>query len=66
MVNIKSILYMLILPFTIWAIGGLDLNRFFKQSKIYQARFIYLMLAVSMSYLVVNFLYDFFINFKII
>jgi len=63
---IKAILYIMLLPFTIWAMEGLDLNRFFKQSRIVQARIMYLMLAISISYLVVNFLYDFFINFKII
>lgn len=63
---IKAILYILLLPFTIWVMEGLDLNRLFKQSRVYQARIMYLMIAVSISYLVVNFLYDFFINFKII
>ena len=63
---IKAILYILILPFTIWAMEGLDLNKFFKQSRVYQARIMYLMIAMSISYLIVNFLYDFFINFKIV
>ena len=56
---IKAILYILILPFTIWAMEGLDLNKLFKQSRVYQARIMYLMIAMSISYLVVNFLYDF-------
>lgn len=63
---IKAILYMIILPFSIWAMDGLDLNRFFKQSRIYQARIIYFMLAISITYLTVNMLYDFFINFQIV
>lgn len=63
---IKAILYLAILPFTIWCMEGLDINKFFKQSRIYQARIMYLMIAISISYLVVNFLYDFFINFQII
>ena len=63
---IKAILYILLLPFTIWAMDGLDLNKLFKQSRIYQARIMYLMIAMSISYLVVNFLYDFFLNFKIV
>ena len=63
---IKAILYILILPFTIWAMEGLDLNKLFKQSRVYQARIMYLMIAMSISYLVVNFLYDFFINLNIV
>jgi len=63
---IKVVLYIIIFPFTIWAMEGLDSNRFFKQSRVIQARIIYLMIAMSISYLVVNFLYDFFINSKIV
>ena len=63
---IKAILYVILLPFTIWVMEGLELNKFFKQSRIVQARIMYLMIAMSISYLVVNFLYDFFINFKIV
>ena len=63
---IKVMLYAIFLPFTIWAIEGLNLNKFFKQNRVIQARIIYLMLAMSISYLVVNFLYDFFIHCKII
>ena len=63
---IKIILYIIIFIFTIWAMEGLDLNKFFKQSKVYQARIIYLMIAKSMAYLIVNFLYDFVINIKIV
>ena len=63
---IKVTLYVLTLIMSIWAMEGLDLNRFFKQSRIYQARLIYLMLAMSISYLVTNFMYDFIISFQII
>lgn len=63
---IKVVLYILFLPFTIWAMEGLDLNKLFKQSRVYQARIMFLMIAMSISYLVVNFLYDFFINFNVV
>ena len=63
---IKAILYIFSLAMSIWAMEGLDLNRFFKQSRVYQARLIYLMLAMCISYLVTNFIYDFFISFQIL
>lgn len=63
---IKVILYIFTLIMTIWAMEGLDLNRLFKQSRIYQARIIYLMISMSISYLVTNFVYDFIISFQII
>lgn len=55
----KIILYAIIFPFTIWAMDGLDLNRFFKQSRVLQAKIIYFLIAISISYLVVSFIYDF-------
>lgn len=63
---IKACLYIMILPFTIWMMEGLDLNKLFKQGRIIQARVIYLMIAISLTYLTVNFFYDFFINTKIL
>lgn len=63
---IKILLYVIVLPFTVWCMEGLNLNGFFKQSRVYQARIMYLMLATSISYLVVNFIYDFIISFKIV
>lgn len=63
---IKSIFYIIVFIFTIWAMEGLNLNRFFKQSKVYQARIMYLMIAMSITYLTVNFLYDFVINIEIV
>ena len=63
---LKQIIYVLTLIVTIWAMEGLDLNKLFKQSRIYQARIIYLMIAISISYLVTNFIYDFVISLQII
>ena len=63
---LKAIIYIFTLIMAIWAMEGLDLNRFFKQSRIYQARIIYLMLAMCISYLITNFMYDFIISFQII
>lgn len=63
---VKAILYAILLPFTIWALEGLNINKFFKPSRIVQARIIYMLVCISISYLVVNFLYDFYISCQII
>lgn len=63
---LKQVIYVLTLIVTIWAMEGLDLNKLFKQSRIYQVRIIYLMIAISISYLVTNFIYDFVISLQII
>lgn len=62
---IKFILYIFIFPFSIWAMDGLNINTLFKQGKVLQARIMYLLISMCISYLVVNFLYDFFINVRI-
>ena len=58
--NVKAILYLLVTPFTIYCLDSLNINHLFKKNKIVQARIIYLMIGVALSYLVVNFLYDFY------
>ena len=42
--NIKTILYIIVVPITIWALESLNINQFFKKNRYYQARFIYLIL----------------------
>jgi uncharacterized membrane protein YwzB len=58
--NAKLILYIVITLFTVWSLDGLNINFLFKKNKYYEARVIYIMIALSISYLVVNFIYDFF------
>lgn len=58
--NIKTILYILVVPLSIWAIDALNLDGKLKKNRYYQARLLYLMIAMSISYLVVNFFYDFY------
>ena len=64
--NIKTILYIVVVPFTIWALESLNINQFFKKNRYYQSRILYLILSLGLSYLVVNFFYDFFTYSKII
>jgi len=58
--NVKIILYILITPLVIWALESIDINRFFKKNRVVQATLVYGLLALALTYLVVNFLYDFF------
>lgn len=61
---IKVIFYIIFLFLTMWSMDGLNLNKLFKQSRVYQARVIYILIAISISYLVTNFMYDFIVCFK--
>lgn len=66
MINIKTILYIIAVPLSIWALDALNIENKFKKNRYYQSRLLYLMLSISLSYLVVNFLYDFFLYSKFV
>lgn len=64
--NVKTILYIIVTPLVIWALDSINITNVFKKNRYYQARILYLILTLSLSYLTVNFIYDFFMYSKII
>lgn len=60
--NIKIVLYIIIVPLVIWALDAVNFNNIVKKNKYRQVRILYILISVSLSYLAVNFLYDFYIN----
>ena len=56
---VKFILYITITPFVIVALSSLNINGIFKKNKVLEARIFFFFLAVSLIYLVTNFIYDF-------
>ncbi len=58
--TVKTILYIIITPFVIWALDGVNINAIFKKNKIVQANIIYVIICLCLSYLLVNFFMDFF------
>ena len=63
---IKPSLYIIILIITVWALESINTTGLFKKNRYYETRVLYLIVSIALSYLVVNFLYDFIINTKII
>lgn len=63
-ITIKTILYVLIVPFSILALDSINIQNVFKKNRYVQARVLYLFLAMALSYLVVNFFYDFFTSYN--
>jgi uncharacterized membrane protein YwzB len=55
----RFLLYIIILPLVIWAVDGININSIFKKNRIYQARVIYIIIIFALTYLTVNFMYDF-------
>lgn len=64
--TIKTILYIIVVLLSIFALDSLNLNNKFKKNHELQVKLLYLMVSLGLSYLVVNFFYDFFINSAII
>ena len=56
--NVKIILYIVIIPLTIYILEGLNINHIFKKNRVLQASLFYLICTICISYLTVNFLYD--------
>ena len=63
---LKGILYLAMIPISIWALDSINISGIFKKNRYYQSRVFYLLISIGISYLVVNFFYDFFINTKFI
>ena len=57
----KIILYLMIIPVVVYSLDSVNINGIFKKGKsnYYQARIMYMLLVMSISYLVVNFINDF-------
>ena len=58
---VKLILYIFVIPLVVFSMDSLNINSIFKkgQSDYYQARVFYMLLVMSLSYLVVQFISDF-------
>lgn len=59
----KFFLYILVGFITIFAMDSLNINNLFKKNKVIQARIIYFMIFLSLTYLTTNCIYDLFITF---
>ena len=56
---IKFFFFLFVIPLVIFAVDSININNIFKKNKFYQAKLLYIILVFSLSYLMVNFLYDF-------
>ena len=60
LLNYKAIVYIIIVPMIFYSLDSLNINMIFKKNSENKSRFLYLFLALALSYLVVGFIYDFF------
>ena len=64
--NAKAFIYVLVSIIVIWSFESVNINAIFRKNKVWQARIFYFLLALSMIYLVTNFIYDLYLSFKFI
>lgn len=62
----KLLLYVFVTIMVIWSLDSVNINQIFKKNKVVQARVFYFLLALSLIYLVTNFLMDLFTSSKIL
>lgn len=60
--SIKIILYIIVLPLTLMGLDSINIENLFKKNKVFQARLLALLISIALSYLVVSFLYDVYLN----
>lgn len=58
--SVKALIYCVTVPIVMWALDSVNINVIFKKNRYYASRVFYLLLTVALSYLVVNFFFDFF------
>lgn len=64
--GLKACIYCVTVPIVLWALDSININGIFKKNRYYAARALYLILSIVLSYLVVNFFFDFFTSSMII
>lgn len=61
--SIKTYIYAITLMISIFALSGINFDGFIKKNKAIEARILVILLGISISYLVTNFITDF-LNFS--
>ena len=58
--SVKIFIYIIVGIVVVWSLDSININSIFKKNKVFQATLFYLLLSISIIYLVTNFVYDFF------
>lgn len=58
--NVKILIYLFVLPITMWSISYINIEKIFKKNSLNQIRIFYVLISLALSYLVSNFILDFY------
>ena len=64
--NFKFLIYVFVAILVIWSMESVNINQIFKKNHVKQAHLFYFLLCLSMTYLISNFIFDFFLSTQII
>ena len=64
--SVKFFVYLFVTILVIYSLDAVRMNQIFKKDIIYQARLFYFFVAISLIYLVSNFIMDFFTSSQIL
>ena len=64
--NIKVYIYIITSLLSVYTLTGINFDRFWRKGKVIEARIFVIMLSLVMSYLLTNFIVDFFLSSKIL
>ncbi len=64
--SVKFFIYLFSSILVVWSLESLNINKFFKKNRVVQARILYLLIGLSLIYLITNFIYDLFLSSQII
>jgi uncharacterized integral membrane protein (TIGR02327 family) len=58
--NVKALLYIITFTLSLYAMQSVNYEKFLKANRVTEARILFMLLCMSISYLCTNFIYDFF------
>jgi uncharacterized membrane protein YwzB len=64
--NIKVYIYIITTLLSVYTLTGINFDKFWRKGKVIEARIFVIMLSLVMSYLLTNFIVDFFLSSKIL
>ena len=63
---IKGIIYVITFALSLLSLFSLNIKDVFKLNKVYEARILFVLLSMALSYLATNFIYDFYLVTRIV
>lgn len=62
--SVKFLIYIIVTMLVIWSMESVNINAIFKKNRVLKAQVFYVLLGLSMIYLITNFIMDLFTSYK--